>query len=67
MPEVFYQFHTLCLCLSCDLPEADDVRDLRLVTRQTFNDGLIKDRNTPAGLNMRNKCAENMVTAEFWL
>lgn len=71
--KVFYnQLITLCLCLSNDLLEAADVKDLRLVKKQTSNaaskrdaDGLVKDWNTPAGLKMRNICAENIVTDKY--
>lgn len=60
----FHQLNTLCL--SNDLLKESDVNDLRLVKKQTFNaawkgDGLVKDLNTPAGLNMLNICAENIV------
>lgn len=74
MKVFFNQLNTLCLCLSNDLLKASDVNDLRLVNKQTFNaaskgdpDVLVKVFNTPAGLNMRNICAENIAINKFWL
>lgn len=70
----FNQLNTLCLCWSNDLRKAADVKDLRLVKKQTFNaaskgdaDGLVMVWKTtaPAGLNMRKICAENIVINKY--